>query len=476
MLNIIGLGNEAGDLSLAAHNCIRKADCVIAKTNRVRSFGYFAQYGIPVRTLDGIFEKSRSYRTLYRNLADEVAAAAKEFGEVCYCVEGSGLSDRSVAELFARKGLEIRWFPAAEKSASLLAECPASSVQSYAASDFVAEPYLECDRKFPVLLREVDSAWLAGAVKLRLADWLADEEELLFTDGVSVKKIPLYELDRQSCYGDACAVLLPPADLIGRKRFGFSDLIAVVVRLREPDGCPWDREQTHRTIRQNLLEEAYEALDAVEAGDRERMREELGDLLLQPVFHAVMAQEEGSFSVSDLLSELCGKLIFRHSHIFGADHAEGGEEALAVWEQNKAREKGQKTAADAIDDLPETFPAALYAAKVQKRAAKVAPAADRESAQKAFLSAAERFCALSRDADAETAEHLAGEMLFAAVDAVRRAKVDPELALRLAAERYADHVKRAECEAAKGTDAGELTEEQRTELWKKTEQKPLSVR
>ena len=444
---------------------------MLTKTDRVRAFGYFAAAGVAVTALDDVFAKSRSFSTLYRNLAAAVLAKAKGHETVCYCVEGSGLADRSVAELAAR-GVPLVFHPAAEKSAPVRAACPSPSYACLSACDLTATGYIEVDRSQPLVVTEIDTPLLAGAVKLKLAELCGDETEILFGVNGTVRALPLFELDRQPGYDDSACLLVRPQPAESRRRFGFRDLVDIVVRLRRPDGCPWDREQTHESIRGNLIEEAYEALGAVQEGDPDKMREELGDLLLQPVFHAVMSEEAGEFSVADLLSELCYKLVFRHSHIFGADRAEGGAEALAVWEKNKAAEKKQASAADAIADLPATFPAALYAAKVQKRAGPYAEGRSDEAAL-ARLEACTRNladCLRAREAGKPSApkalERTGGELLYAAVDAVRRAHGEPELDLRLEAERRAARVGELERRLrAEGRRPEEIADDEWEALW-----------
>lgn len=438
MIRIIGLGNEPGALSLAAHEELLRAKLAVAKTSLVPAFGYFEAHGIPVQTLDSVFEKSRNFETLYRNLGEEVLRLHRENGDLCYCVEGSGLDDRSVAYILGKCSC-VRLYPAGEKGAELLAACPASSCSVYAASDFARAGFLEVDHDRPLLVREIDSAFAASEVKLRLFGCFPEETPVLIARRGEVREIPLYELDRLESYDSTVSVLLRPESFLTRKRFGFADLVDIVRRLRAPDGCPWDREQDHDSIRMNLLEEACEALEAVELRDPDKMREEMGDLLLQPVFHAVMGEEAGEFTVSDMLSELCHKLVFRHSHIFGEDKAKGGEEALLVWERNKTVEKHQQTVADEIRDIPKTFPALLYACKVQKKAKKLLPELDDPSRAQERLEAA---VAALKDppSDPEELDRLCGEALFAMTNAMRIRRAEPELALRHAADRFAAEV------------------------------------
>ena len=154
-------------------------------------------------------------------------------------------------------------------------------------------------------------------------------------------------------------------------QYGFDALIDIVERLSAPDGCPWDRVQTHESIRICAVEEAYEVVDAIDRGDRKAMIEELGDLLLQAVFHADIARRAGAFGINDILDTLCAKLISRHSHVFGDDKAADAAQSLTLWEQNKEKEKGRKPndLRQRLEDIPRDFPALLRSVKVFKKLA-----------------------------------------------------------------------------------------------------------
>jgi len=154
------------------------------------------------------------------------------------------------------------------------------------------------------------------------------------------------------------------------ERYGMDDLLKIMELLRAPGGCPWDRAQTHQSIRANMLEEAYEAADAIDHMDMDNLKEELGDVLLQVVFHARMAQEAGRFTFDDVVDGVCRKLVYRHPNVFGTADARDGSEALAAWDAQKRAEKGQRTAGDALDSVARALPALTRAAKLQGKAAK----------------------------------------------------------------------------------------------------------
>jgi tetrapyrrole methylase family protein / MazG family protein len=215
------------------------------------------------------------------------------------------------------------------------------------------------------------------------------------------------------------------------------DLIKVMARLRAPGGCPWDREQTHRTLARHLLEETYELLDAIDRDDADATRDELGDVLLQVVFHAQIAADEGRWDVDDVARGLVEKLVHRHPHVFGDVEVSGADEVLTNWEKLKAEEAGSRGGAD--EDIPVTLPALARAAKVQRRAA--GWGAEWPTTSAAIQALAVETASLETAGSTDAEEHI-GELLFAAVAAARKLGVDAESALRRATREFADRFER----------------------------------
>lgn len=247
--------------------------------------------------------------------------------------------------------------------------------------------------------------------------------------------------------------------------YGVKDLEEIVRLLRAPGGCPWDAEQTHQSIRRNFLEEAYEAVEAIDEGSPEHLKEELGDVLLQVVFHALMEQEAGRFDLDAVADGICKKLIFRHPHVFGTAAADTSEEVLVNWEALKRQEKGQQTTADAMDAVARSLPALWRADKLQSKAAKagfefadVSGALDKlDEEMRELREAAERGTNFSEEL---------GDVLFAAVKAGRFLNVDPEDALNATCEKFIARFRRVEeaC-AARGAEMSSLPLDELTRLW-----------
>ena len=220
-----------------------------------------------------------------------------------------------------------------------------------------------------------------------------------------------------------------------REHYTAEDLIQIIRILRDPEaGCPWDKVQTHQSIRKNFLEETCEALEAIDADDAAMLREELGDVLMQVAFHTVMEEERGRFDFEQVCREVCEKLVFRHPNIFTSSAAENA--GINGWDALKNKEKGRRTLADELDTVPVTLPALMRAQKLQKRAAGRGLGVTTAEGAAAALKQAEQ------DWDAAPAPNAeqAGELLFAAVNAIRLAGLDAEEALTFASKRFRDEL------------------------------------
>ncbi len=245
------------------------------------------------------------------------------------------------------------------------------------------------------------------------------------------------------------------------------DLERIIAVLRSENGCPWDREQTHESIRRNFLEEAYEAVEAIDEKNPEHLREELGDVLTQIVFHARLEEEQGSFKLDDVADAVCKKLIYRHPHVFGNVEVENSDEVMANWDKLKRREKSQRTTASAMDSVASSLPALWRAEKIQSKAAKVGFDWEDVSGalDKLYEEAGELKTAI---AEGEGIEEELGDLLFSAVNVARFADVDPEAALNRACEKFIRRFRYIEQEASKqGRELSEMTLSEMEELYTK---------
>lgn len=223
--------------------------------------------------------------------------------------------------------------------------------------------------------------------------------------------------------------------------YDMEDLFTIMKLLRGPGGCPWDRQQTHASIRRNFLEETYEAVEAIDRNDTDALCEELGDVLMQVVFHATIEEEQRRFTMADVVNGVCQKLVYRHPHVFGTVEVADTGEVLANWEALKRKEKGQASTADAVDAVAKTLPALWRAEKMQKKAAK--SGFDWSEVSSAVTKLEEEVSEL-RDAVAEDkpadaphgVKEEVGDVLFIAVKAAQMSGIDPEEALHAACDKF----------------------------------------
>ena len=239
-------------------------------------------------------------------------------------------------------------------------------------------------------------------------------------------------------------------EFVLKEQYDLDDYRALIRYLRGPKGCPWDRAQTHESIRRNLLEEAYETAFAIDTGDTDNLREELGDLLMQVLLHTQMEAERGAFDLDDVADTACKKLVFRHPHVFASAAAPDPEAALTTWEERKRAEKGQQTVTQSMAGVPSSFPALWRAEKIQKKAADAGFAWPKRSDTLRKLR--EETDELEAGIEANDAENIfeeIGDVLFSAVNAASACGVDPETALHAACEKFISRFDFVEREAAK---------------------------
>ncbi len=255
--------------------------------------------------------------------------------------------------------------------------------------------------------------------------------------------------------------------------YDMQDLLNIMRLLRAPGGCPWDAEQTHESIKKNLIEETYEVIEAINKNDKELMCEELGDLLMQVVFHAQMEAEAGAFDFNNVTDGVCKKLIERHPHIFGEVKVSGVDDVLTNWDAIKRKTKGQKTTGDSMLSVPRELPALMRATKLQKKAADVgfdwndvSGALDKVAEETAELKAA-----IENKDSVNMAEEL-GDILFSVVNVSRFIKVDAEEALTAASDKFlARFVEVEELAKERGIDMKEASLEELDALWNEVKSK-----
>lgn len=471
MITVIGLGVSVGDLTKRGEQAIINAQKVgapiLVRTAHTRSYQSVLDLGVEHVCLDDVYESSRSFSTLAKNLAKRVAQAGEN---AVYLVDGSATEDNSVKALCKRLRGKVEIIDGVSKVTSLVRlagfdSCSYTAVSAYELLERAQNGGL----KLPLLVYDLDDRALAGDCKLLLGDLFGEETQTRYVCGDKVVKTPLYALDRQKNYDYTSAVAIEEQPLLEKTRFTVEDLKEIIVRLRKPDGCPWDRVQTNESIKMAAVEEAYELVDAIDQDDDDKILEEAGDILMQAVFHAVLKEETGAFNLNDVITGVCHKLISRHTHVFGKDSADNESGALSVWEKNKMVEKHQNTYADSVNDVPKCFPAAMRAQKVGKRASKAGmDFIDVKSAEVRLQEELKEFFEAYQSGNKEKTEKELGDVLFSAVNVGRKADCDCEKALKESVDRFSKRFEKAEALAlADGKIVTDLSESEWDEYYKK---------
>ncbi len=440
-ITVIGLGVDKKDLSAYSENIIKSSVKTLARTGLTESYKNLMAFGKEIPTLDFIYEKSRNFDTLNKNLANEVLAIAKQ-QPVCYLVDGCATEDNSVKYILSKtRNVEvIAGVSYATKCLERLNVCE-DSFTALSAYEVSGHRFINA----PLIVYAIDSKITASKVKLYLCDIFGEETKVFVSSNGGNKSLYLYELDRLDCYDYSTSLYIPNLPLTKKERYNFDDLLEILAILRSPNGCPWDREQTEKSILKNVVEEAYELVDAVEQGDDFMIVEETGDLILQSAFYVLFGEEGSRYTRNDVLSDLCKKLITRHTHVFGEDKAVKASDALSVWNSNKIVEKGYDTATDYLNAVPSSMPSLMRAEKIGKRAGKYG--FDFENYTQATDKILEELNELKKaisSGDKEEIQKECGDLIFSAVNAVRLLGVDAELSLKRSVDKFIKRFSRLE--------------------------------
>lgn len=460
-ITVLGLGLCPEDRGEGTRRILKKALIVVLQTERCEAAAELRASGIPYRSLDSLYESNADFEAFCRSAAAQLLSWARENeNSLCFAVPGSPEGLPLLVELKRQadeKGVPVKVLPALGYGDAALARHMGDPGFEEQAVRCFASSLPRLDWQRPLCVQELDNVLLAGQVKLALLDVYPEMLTVYLSqccDGVFLEReISLYELDRQGQegYDHSSCLLLPALDFDQLNRYGMGDLYHILHRLRGPGGCPWDAEQNHASLRSGLLEEAYEVADAIDAEDDDALCEELGDLLLQVYFHALIAEEHGSFGYHDVSTGISNKMIHRHPHVFAGEKVKDAGEVLERWEDIKRREKQQQRVSDTLAAVPKAFPALMRAAKLQKRAAKVgfdweelAGALDKVAEEREEWLTEWR----QRQAGAGCADRLEMEMgdwLFSLVNIARMAEIDPERALQRSNEKFCQRFLQMEC-------------------------------
>ncbi len=427
-----------------------------------------------IHSFDSLYETSESYEDVYQTIISEILAKAAS-DDVLYAVPGDPMVGEStgigLVKAAAEAGIPCTVLPGISFMEACLRELCLDALNGLVLIDALEvnqRGYPPFSPDIPVLISQVYSRFVASDLKLNLMALYPDEHEITLlhaagSDEAEMEILPLHEIDHSTRIGSMTTLFVPPSCEPASLE-SFAGTIAV---LREPDGCPWDREQTHQTLRPHLLEEAYETLQALDEEDMDSLEEELGDLLLQIVLHAQIAMENEEFSMADVIRGINRKIIRRHPHVFGSGEAKTAEEVLGNWELIKSEEHAVKRGL--FDGIPESLPALSQAEKMQQRAARVSFDWDEISGVRCKID--EELAELDQASGPVDQKLELGDLLFTVVNLARWLEIDAEDALRVTNRRFRRRFLAVEEKIREaGRSIQELSSEELNLLWEQVKQ------
>lgn len=438
-IKVVGLGpGDFGYITLETWELLQKAEHLYLRTAIHPTVQFLQDRGVKFSTYDSFYEEAESFGQLYERIAVDLLDKAMAGMDIVYAVPGSPMVAEKTVTLLRDKvaalpegQVELTIIPGMSFVEVLYSKLGIDPIEGLTVIDAGDFDRLPIDLPTGLVITQVYDKHVASDLKLSLMDVLPDEYPVTYIHKAgmpdeSIRIIPLYELDRQPDIDYLTSLYIRPWP--AKQTFDMQPLKDIVRRLREPGGCPWDIAQTHESVRKNLIEETYEVIEAIDLENPDLLCEELGDLLMQVVFHARMSEETGEFSMQDVVERVTEKLVRRHPHVFGTVQATDAASALLSWEAVKKVEKKERK--HVLDGVPKDLPALMSAQKIQSKAAKVG--FDWQEAGPVWEKIREELAELQEavaEGNKDHVEEELGDVLFSVVNLARFLKVDSEIAL-----------------------------------------------
>jgi tetrapyrrole methylase family protein / MazG family protein len=440
-IEILGLG--AGDLEqlpVGVYKKLLNTSEVFLRTKEHPVVQDLEKEGLTYISFDATYEKYDQFEQVYEEIAQTLLNKANR-ETVVYAVPGHPLvAERTVQLLLEygpKQGVEISIGGGQSFIDALFTSLKVDPIEGFQLLDGTSLHKEQLQIEQHMIISQVYDQFIASNVKLTLMEKLPDDYEVFIVTAAGssqeiIEKVPLYELDRNVSINNLTSVYVPPVHEEQILLKNFSKLRDIIAELRSPTGCPWDREQTHESLKKYLIEETYEVIDAINSGDIDHLIEELGDVLLQVMLHAQIGEDDGYFSIDDIIEGLSAKMIRRHPHVFGTVQADNAEEVVRNWQEIKKQEKGETRGSSLLEGVSKSLPNLLRAYELQKKAAKVG--FDWQEITPALEKVKEELEEFINELDGteegmERAKGEFGDLIFAFVNVARFLKIHPEEAL-----------------------------------------------
>jgi len=478
-INVIGLGcGNIESLTLGAVEKIKSGNKNILRTKNHPTVEYFYENKVDFTSMDYIYETEDNFDDVYDKIVSALFYELEYNDEINYIVPGHPMvAEKTVSILLQRaslKSVEINIVPSESFIEPLLASLKIDPIDGIKIIDALELKTTHIDINFNHIICQVYNMRVASEVKLILSEIYGDEYDVYLVHYAGVKgkelieKIKVMEIDKSKNIGALTSLVVLKVDKEKNPIYDFNDLVNIVAQLRSKNGCPWDRAQDHFTLRENLIEESYEVIEAIEEEDYDHLAEELGDLILQVLLHTQIAYENGYFTLIDVTSSLANKLITRHPHIFLKKTLVNTEKVVYNWNMIKYGSRSIDTLSGRMENIPR-LPALLRSKKIQNLASEIGfDWIDIEGPIKKVLEEYNELLELIENGEKNTLkyEDELGDLLFSVVNLARFLKVNPEIALHKATDKFISRFRVVE-ELAKEKDRNllEMNIEELDELW-----------
>lgn len=476
-LTIIGLGPGSKEyLTMDAFDVLTSSDLVYVRTMKHPVIPYLVSKSVKFESYDYKYEEAEKFEDVYLSIVEDLLLKL-EISDVVYAVPGNPfVAESTVEQLLERvKSLdvEVEIVHGTSFIDAIITTLRLDPVYGLKIIDGLKIEEMVPDVTSDALIIQVYNQTVASNVKLELMKYYSDEQEIIVVRGAGIKEeeivryIPLYELDRIDILDHLTSVYIKRVDKDSRHKFFMKDLTDIMTKLRSMDGCPWDREQTHESLKRYLIEEAYEVVETIEEEDLWGLEEELGDLLLQVVFHAEIASENGYFDMNDIITGIHEKMVRRHPHVFSDVKVKDSDEVLVNWEDIKNDEKSDSTVSGALKRISKAFPPLLRSEKIQKKLTKAG--FDWPDISGVFAKVDEEILELKeaiKNNDKGNILKEIGDILFAVVNVARYLDVDPSEALNITNEKVINRFSFVEDEIlAQNKELSDISLETMDNLW-----------
>ncbi|MGM0904594.1 MAG: nucleoside triphosphate pyrophosphohydrolase [Bacillota bacterium] len=477
MKKIIVIGLGAGDLNqlpYGVYKVLTEEKNIFLRTKEHPIVAELEEIGHSFTSFDDIYEKNSEFSAVYEEISETLLAKAEE-SKVVYGVPGHPLVAERTVQLLLEKGkergIEIEIGGGHSFLDAIFQALKIDPIDGFQLVDGTALSRDMIRLNTHTIIGQVYDQFVASEVKLSLMEKLPDEYEIAIVTAAGsraekIQWIPLYELDRATEVHNLTSVYVPPVKVEEVLYREFSTFRQIIADLRGPNGCPWDKKQTHESLKKYLIEEAYELIEAINNEDIDHIVEELGDVLLQVMLHAQIGEDDGYFTIEDVVQGISEKMVRRHPHVFGNVEAETEEEVLTNWQEIKQQEKGI-TQKSMLEGIGKGLPNLLKAKELQKEAAKVGfdwpditPVLDKVKEELVELQEAKQI------GNQQEMELEFGDLLFALVNVARHYKIDPEEALFKTNQKFSQRFSYIEEKvAASGRSFNDYTLEELDAFW-----------